>query len=126
MKKPITIAGILTLSIIAITTISTATAAVTISTIAVSGPGTVWQFNPPDPNKEIDYVKAYWYVQGGPNQDMPDQRKTIITDGLVTLVFKVSDVKDIEAFGTAVEVFYVGGGSELVSGGAGFAWGRTR
>jgi hypothetical protein len=128
MKKATTIAGLLALSMIAIMTISTAIAGVYISTIAIAGPGTVWQFNS-DPNREIASIVAEYIPEdGGDNVQMPEPRSDpIINNGLVTLLFKFSDVKDIEAGGSVIKIYYVGQTEPYtIQGGPGFAWGRIR
>jgi hypothetical protein len=128
MKKKIITAGFLALSLAVVMFVSTAAA---LSTLVVSGPGIVWQFTP-DPNYgEVTEVQAYYYntTHTTIRHDMPEPQRKIITDNLVTLVFSISDTKDLQGFVETTGVDVNGGPDGegyTIPGGPGFAWGRTR
>ena len=84
MKKKMIIPVFLALSMIMVM-FGTTAAAPTISTIAISGPGVVWQFNPDPLYGEVTEVQAYYYLTDAPDNPvpMPEPRKTMITDTLV-------------------------------------------
>lgn len=128
MKKKIIKTGFLALSLVVVMLVSTAAA---LSTLVISGPGIVWQFTP-DPNYgEVTDVQAYYYLIEDPydRKDLPEPKKTIINDNLVTLIFSYSDVGDLTGKVATTGVDVNGGedgGGYTIAGGPGFAWGRTR
>ena len=126
MKKNMVIAGFLALSI-AMVMFGTVAAAPTISTIVISGPGVVWQFTPAE--GEVTNVQAYYYSINDKETEvpMPTPLQTNIRDGFVTLIFSISDTKDLAGtvYQTGVH-FLLDGVPTTISQGPGFAWGRTR
>ena len=128
MKKKMIIPVFLALSIVMVM-FGTTAAAPTISTIAISGPGVVWQFNPDPLYGEVTAVEAYYYLTDDPLNPvlMPEPIKTIISDNLVTLIFAHSFTGGLTGFvdTTAVHVTATLGVYDQPAG-PGFAWGRTR
>jgi hypothetical protein len=127
MKKKSITAGFLASSIVMVMFLSIASAAPVISTIIISGPGVVWQFNPPE--GEVTDIQAYYYLVSDIENavNMPEPIHTTINDGLVTLIFSISDTSDLagNVYSTGVNVT-ANGVVTTIAGGPGFAWGRTR
>jgi hypothetical protein len=127
MKKKMITAGFLAASIVMVMFVSIAAGAPVISTIAISGPGVVWQFNPPE--GEVTDVLAYYYLTSDTENAiiMAEPIHTSISDNLVTLIFSISDTADLagNVDSTGVNVT-VNGVVTTIAGGPGFAWGRTR
>jgi hypothetical protein len=127
MKKKMITAGFLAASIVMGVFVSIAAGAPVISTIAISGPGVVWQFIPPE--GEVTDVQAYYYLISDTENaiNMPEPIHTSISNNLVTLIFSISDTADLagNVDSTGVRVT-VNGVETTIAGGPGFAWGRTR
>jgi hypothetical protein len=130
MKKATTIAGLIALSMIAIMTISTATA-FTEAYILISGPGSIWQFAPSAnvDGKNIVTVTAEIHTEGGWVTIPADN--LISANGNKKVVTLVFDSTYTSQFGGTVDKSRVtivdkDGNSQFVADGAGFAWGRLR
>jgi hypothetical protein len=126
MKKKIIISGLLVASIIAVMLLSTA-AAFSSSYITISGKGRIWQFAPDEDKGEVTDVSAYYIL----NDDISNTEnpitisRKIITDNVITLVFKTSDLPNLDA-DTFVSGVHVTADEVYTIAGPGFAWGRTR
>jgi hypothetical protein len=126
MKKKIIISGLLVASIIAVMLLSTA-AAFNDSYITISGKGRIWQFAPDEDEGEVTDVSAYYILNDDTSQTenpITISRK-IITDNVITLVFKTSDLPNLDA-DTFASGVHVTANTVYTIAGPGFAWGRTR
>jgi hypothetical protein len=133
LKKATTIAGLLALSMIAIMAISTA-AALSLTYVLISGPGTVWQFAP-DPT--LDWENSVTITATFHVKDSGTGYTTIPADELitmnvnkkaVTLIFDTTYTSQFKGRVDAVTltVVDINSNTQIITEGPGFAWGRTR
>jgi hypothetical protein len=126
MKKKTIISGLLVASIVAVMFLSTAVAFSSLY-ITISGKGRVWQFAPQEDKGEVTDVSAYYVLNDDPLQieNSITISQKIITDNVITLVFKTSDLPNLDA-DTFASGVHVTADTDYDIAGPGFAWGRTR